>query len=127
MFSQKPTNRFSFAIGILTFVLLMCYGGHTYAAVTLKEFVDNIQQTFELLASVMSKVAYTCGSGFVMMGLFKIKAYKDNPAQIPLSTPFALMAIGSGLLFLPTVFEIAGSAVFGTNARSGLDLLNRPW
>jgi intracellular multiplication protein IcmD len=88
---------------------------------TIQAFANNIMRTFSLLRDVMTVAAYAAGVGFSIIGLLKFKAHKDNPAQIPLSTPIALIAVSAGLLFLPTVFDIAGDAVFGSSATAGLN------
>ena len=89
---------------------------------TVENFVGTVRKTFTLVRDLMLVVGFVCGMVFMIIGLLKFKAHKDNPAQIPLSTPIALIAVSSGLLFLPTVFELAGSALFGDVAQPGLPL-----
>lgn len=119
----KPYVNLSQAL-ILFGLVLLCSGYSVttwaYSGGTIQGFADNIKKTFSLLREVMTIAAYVAGVGFSMIGLFKFKAHKDNPAQIPLSTPIAMIAVSAGLLFLPTVFDTAGDAVFGSAARPGL-------
>lgn len=107
----------------LILILIGCYSVGAWSAdgMSLEEFSKNIQKSFGTFARIMAIAAYVAGVGFAMIGLLKFKAHKDNPAQIPLSTPVALIAVSAGLLFLPTVFQIAGSAVFGDKAKSAID------
>ena len=51
----------------------------------------------------MLAVAYIAGLGFGVAAIFKFKQVKDNPTQIPISTPFALLGVSTLLVFLPGV------------------------
>jgi len=58
----------------------------------------------------------------VMAGaIAKFKQHKDNPTQIPIGTPIALLFIGAALLFLPTILQIAGGTIFGDGGVPGID------
>jgi intracellular multiplication protein IcmD len=62
------------------------------------------------------------GIGFVMASMLKFKAHKDNPTQIPIGTPIALLFVGSALIFLPHIFVIAGYTIFGgTGGAAGIN------
>jgi hypothetical protein len=41
----------------------------------------------------------------------------DNPTQIPIGTPIALIFIAAALIFLPTIFNVAGGTIFGPTKR----------
>jgi intracellular multiplication protein IcmD len=84
------------------------------------EFSNNMHETITQIIRLATAIAYIGGVCFSIIGLLKFKAYKDNPAQIPLGTPILLIAVSAGLLFLPTVFDIAKSAVFGEKAKPGI-------
>jgi hypothetical protein len=59
------------------------------------------------------------GSGLIVAGIFKLKQVKENPTQIPVSTPGAFFIAGAMLLFIPNVFPKVRQTVFGSSA-SGL-------
>ena len=80
---------------------------------------DTVTQSFSSIGKLMIAVAYLAGIGFVLASLFKFKQHKDNPQQIPLGTPLAMLVIGVILVFLPMIFEPAGETVFGTDAKAG--------
>lgn len=105
--------------------LLGAFADSVWASDELRRLAENIKLTFSLLKEIMTSAAYASGIGFCMIGLLKFKAHKDNPAQIPLSTPIVLIAVSAGLLFLPTVFDIAGDAIFGNLAKPGLRETNQ--
>jgi intracellular multiplication protein IcmD len=96
----------------------------TFGAATVAQFAGTVRTTFALVKDLMVVVAFVCGMVFAIIGMLKFKAHKDNPVQIPLSTPIVLIAVSAGLIFLPTVFELVGSAFFGDAAQPGMPLSN---
>ena len=60
-------------------------------------------------------IAYLSGIGFGVASIFKFKQVKDNPTQIPISTPFALLGVSTMLVFLPGIIKPAGATFFGTD------------
>ncbi|UTC24398.1 hypothetical protein MMH89_04090 [Candidatus Comchoanobacter bicostacola] len=53
------------------------------------------------------------GIGLFIAALFKMKQVKDNPTQIPVSTPFALLAAGAMMFFIPEMFPVIKDSVYG--------------
>ncbi|MDC3181193.1 hypothetical protein OAT84_03550 [Gammaproteobacteria bacterium] len=58
------------------------------------------------------------GMGLLVAGIFKLKQVKDNPTQIPISTPGAFFIAGALLLFIPNVFPVVRESVFGAGTAS---------
>ena len=88
---------------------------------TLGQMALKITESFEGLAKLITAGAYMAGIGFVMASMLKFKAHKDNPTQIPIGTPIALLFVGSALIFLPHIFIIAGYTIFGgTSGAAGI-------
>lgn len=75
-----------------------------------------ITTSYSAIGNMMSGTAYLAGMGFGISAVFKFKQHKDNPTQIPISTPFALMAVAVTLMFLPNIYAPAGSTLFGSGA-----------
>lgn len=100
----------------------LCYTGISKADVmTLGDMAVKITESFEGLAKLITAGAYMAGIGFVMASMLKFKAHKDNPTQIPIGTPIALLFVGSALIFLPHIFIIAGYTIFGgTSGAAGI-------
>lgn len=71
------------------------------------------------LAKLITASSYVAGMGFAIGAILKFKAHKDNPTQIPVGTPIALLFISAALIFLPTLFGIAGQTLFGTTSGTG--------
>jgi len=79
----------------------------------------NVKQTFGALAQLVTAVSYVAGMGFGIASILKFKAHKDNPTQIPIGTPIALLFVAAALLFMPTLFGVAGQTVFGSGKSAG--------
>ena len=82
---------------------------------TIGSLADNVTGSFAQIGSLMTGVAYLAGLGFGISAVFKFKQHKDNPTQIPIGTPFALLAVSVILIFLPGIYAPAGATVFGSS------------
>jgi len=113
--------KFSFINLILG--LLLIFGLNAYANAqsvpTLGDIAQNLTNTFEAITRLITAVAYVSGSGLFLISIFQFRQHKENPTQIPLSKPMMFLALGSALLFFPTIIEITEHSVFGTNAITG--------
>jgi intracellular multiplication protein IcmD len=94
-------------------------GGGSVASPTLGFVASTITGSFGQLARLITAGAYMAGIGFCMASMLKFKAHKDNPTQIPIGTPIALLFIGAALIFLPNIFHIAGNTIFGGTSGAG--------
>ncbi len=79
----------------------------------------NITGSFKQLGQLILAVAFLGGIGFIMAAIFKFKQHKDNPQQIPLGTPIAMLVIGAFLVFLPSLIGPAGTTIFGGSSTAG--------
>ncbi|PIQ43840.1 MAG: type IV secretion protein IcmD [Gammaproteobacteria bacterium CG11_big_fil_rev_8_21_14_0_20_46_22] len=86
---------------------------------SLSTVATNITGNFGALAKMITAAAYVAGFGFAFAAILKFKAHKDNPQQIPVGTPIALLFVGAALIFLPTLFSVSGATVFGSGASVG--------
>lgn len=75
--------------------------------------------SFKAIGHLMIGLAYISGIGFGIGAVFKFKQHKDNPTQIPIGTPFALLTISVLLVYLPSIYVPAGNSLFGTGAKQG--------
>jgi len=89
------------------------------AATDIPSLVSGLTSNFAAVSQLITSIAYVAGLGFSTAAIFKFKQHKDNPQQIPLGTPFALLFVGASLLFMPTIFKIAGQSIFGTTSGVG--------
>lgn len=65
------------------------------------------------VAKLITAASYVAGMAFAVGAVVKFKAHKDNPTQIPIGTPIALLFVGAALIFIPTVFKVSGATLFG--------------
>src|SRR3989338_5208535 len=82
-------------------------GGSQAAAGTLGATAHYVTTSFPYIGQLMFATAYLAGIGFTIAAIFKFKQHKDNPTQIPMSTPIALLVIGIVLIFLPNFLKPA--------------------
>lgn len=97
----------------------MLFTGTAGAAVTtIGGMASQIVGSFTSLAKLITAGSYLAGLGFSIGAIMKFKQHKDNPTQIPIGTPIALVFIAAALLFLPTILGIAGGTMFGQGANT---------
>ena len=96
-------------------MFLLCGAAYADGNVSLGDIALNIMKSFKNLGQLMLAVAYLSGFGFVISSIFKFKQHKDNPTQIPVSTPLALLMVGIVLIFLPGIIRPSGVTIFGTD------------
>lgn len=71
------------------------------------------------VAQLITAAAYVAGMAFAVGAIVKFKAHKDNPTQIPIGTPIALLFVGAALIFAPTIFKVSGETLFGSSGIQG--------
>ena len=74
----------------------------------------NVTSTFVEVAQLITASSYVAGLGFAVGSILKFKAHKDNPQQITVGVPIALMFVAAALIFLPSMFDVAGGTLFGS-------------
>ena len=109
--------------GLFLLMAAACfYAGHAFADDSngLGKIAGNITDSFSNIGKLMVAVAYIGGFGFVIAGIFKFKQHKDNPTQIPMGTPIAMVLIGIALIFMPTLVSSSKQTAFkGMNPVAG--------
>lgn len=105
---------------ILTTALCLSVGVAVAASSqNLGTVADTVRSSFDAVAKLITAGAYVAGFGFAFAAILKFKAHKDNPTQIPVGTPIALLFVAAALIFLPSVFTVSGHTVFGSAAKAG--------
>jgi len=72
------------------------------------------KETLQLIDELVTAGSYVMGLGLALFAIKKFKAHKDNPTQIPIGTPIALVFIAAALLFLPSILESSGESLFSS-------------
>lgn len=83
------------------------------------DIAKGVTSSFQGIGQLILAAAYVAGFALVLAAIFKFKQHKDNPQQVPMGTPVALLAIGVVLVFLPSLFGPAAQTVFGDEATAG--------
>ena len=71
------------------------------------------------IAKLITAGSYVAGMAFTVGAIVKFKAHKDNPTQIPIGTPIALLFVGAALLFIPSVMSTSGETL-GFTKQAGI-------
>lgn len=79
---------------------------------SLGDVAENLTESFVGLAKLMTSGGYLLGLGFALAAIMKFKQHKDNPTQIPIGTPIALVFIAASLIFLPSLLDATGNSLF---------------
>ena len=98
---------------LLVLLGLLVLASTCYGAMNLGDMAESITSSFEKVGKLMIGLAYVSGIGFGISAVFKFKQHKDNPTQIPVGTPFALLGVSCLLIFLPGIYKPAGMTIFG--------------
>lgn len=72
---------------------------------------SNIQSGLTPLINLTVAACYLGGAGFCAASIFKFKAHKDNPTQVPIGTPIMLLFVGIGLCFMPSLIGLISSTM----------------
>jgi intracellular multiplication protein IcmD len=109
LFKNKTT------LGSLFVLSLLFVSGFVFAqsTSTIGDLAANVTKSFENIGLLMIVASYIGGFALTIAAIFKFKQHKDNPTQIPVGTPIALLVIGIILVFLPSLFGSAGQTIFG--------------
>jgi len=99
----------SFTIGTAALAALSGIGG----------VAESATSNLAAVARLITAASYVAGMAFVVGAVVKFKAHKDNPTQIPIGTPIALLFVGAALLFIPSVYKVSGSTLFGASGVVG--------
>ncbi|MFY7697385.1 MAG: type IV secretion protein IcmD [Legionella sp.] len=103
-------------MGVVTTAAILLFANEAVAAADdIGTVASNITSTFEKLAKLITAGSYLAGLGFSIGAIMKFKQHKDNPTQIPIGTPIALVFIAAALLFLPSILGVAGATMFGSS------------
>lgn len=80
---------------------------------------SNIKGNLASIAYLITAGSYVAGMAFGVGAIIKFKAHKDNPTQVPVGTPIALLFVAAALLFIPSVFKASGGTLFGGSGQAG--------
>jgi intracellular multiplication protein IcmD len=108
----KQATRGICALGLLFFTATV----FADTSMTIGVMASTITSSFSNLAKLITAASYLAGLGFSIGAIMKFKQHKDNPTQIPVGTPIALIFISAALLFLPNILDVTGATMFGAGS-----------
>jgi intracellular multiplication protein IcmD len=76
---------------------------------------SNVTSNLGAIAQLITAASYVAGMGFAVGAVVKFKAHKDNPTQITIGMPIALLFVAAALIFIPSVFKSSGQTLFGAS------------
>ncbi|HSW94234.1 MAG TPA: type IV secretion protein IcmD [Gammaproteobacteria bacterium] len=117
MMSKQTKKGFLLLMGA---VLCLC-AGSAFAIVSggVGGVATNVIGNLSNVAKLITAGSYVAGFGFAVAAIVKFKAHKDNPTQIAIGMPIALLFVGAALIFIPSVFSTAGITLFGAKSGAG--------
>lgn len=101
---------------MLALLALVCFTAGTAALAAISgigSVAAQVTSNVGNIARLVTAASYVAGMAFAVGAIVKFKAHKDNPTQIPISTGVVLLFVGAALIFIPTVFKVGGSTLFG--------------
>lgn len=115
--------------GFVGFVFFSLFVNKVFSssALTIGGMATSITASFAQLAQLITAGAYLAGLGFSVGAILKFKQHKDNPTNIPIGTPIALVFIAAALLFLPTILGVTGATMFGSSGASTAGPTGTAW
>ena len=102
-------------LGLLALACFMV-GTAAFAAISgVGSVAAQVTSNVASIARLITAASYVAGMAFAVGAIVKFKAHKDNPTQIPIGTPIALLFVGAALIFIPSVFRVGGATLFGSS------------
>ncbi|MCD6039393.1 MAG: hypothetical protein K0S27_793 [Gammaproteobacteria bacterium] len=107
-------------------IVCVCFGMDVFAAsgvvkgggnsvADIGTVAGTVKNSLGNIAALITAGAYVAGMGFGVGAIVKFKAHKDNPTQVAISVPIAMLFIAAALLFVPSVFKTTGATLFGAS------------
>jgi len=105
-----------FALAIVCFLV----GTAVFAAsgTNIGGVASNITGNLGAITKLITGGSYVAGIAFGAAGIFKFKAHKDNPTQVPISTGIVYIFLCAALFGLPTLVLVSAKTAFGSGVYS---------
>lgn len=117
--SKKLVISSLLGIGVLMFI---SQGVFAADGMKVSDVAENLKGTVTSLVTIIRYGCYLAGTGFLVGGIMKFKQHKDNPTQVTVGQPIALILIAAALLFMPTLIDVAGDALFGSQRKEAMEI-----
>jgi intracellular multiplication protein IcmD len=101
------------ALACFTVGTLALAAGTQQSSMGIAGVASKVTTNVAAIAKLITAASYVAGMAFAVGAIVKFKAHKENPTQIPIGQPIALLFVGAALIFIPTVFKVSGQTLFG--------------
>lgn len=78
---------------------------------------SQVKSNLGRIAQFVTALAYVLGMILAIIALSKLKAHKDAPTQVPLSTGIVMLFLAAALMFIPSIYSSAGGTIFGGSGK----------
>ena len=92
---------------------LFGFGVSAFAVSGIGSIASNVTSNLGAVAKLITAASYVAGMAFAVGAVVKFKAHKDNPTQVTIGMPIALLFVAAALIFIPEVFKSSGATLFG--------------
>lgn len=104
--------KFSFAI------LAILLGSGT-AFADIGSMASTLNSGMTNVVDLIGTIGYVAGMAFGVASVFKFKQHRDAPTQVPIGTPFAMLATAVALVYMPSLLSETGASVFSDTSARG--------
>ena len=94
-------------VGVCTLLSAMSADAFAASGTSFGTIASNITGSLANIATLIVSGSYVAGMAMAGAAILKFKAHKDNPTQVPLGTPIALLFVAAALLWLPSIMNAA--------------------
>ncbi len=119
--NNKVISKSDYKAWLISFMcisLIVLVSQDAAASPSLGKMASSMYGSFSNVAKLITSGSYLAGLGFSIGAIMKFKQHKDNPTQVPIGTPIALVFIAAALLFLPTILGVTGQTMFGQSGKT---------
>jgi hypothetical protein len=133
---EKLTNtlniRYSgYWLFLIAFCIYLTLGGLAYAngdTYSVGKAAASLKTIFPSMTKAVTAIGYAGGVGLAVVGLFKLKAARDNPNTEKMSTAVVCILSATGMVWYPSFMGSFGTTTFGSEQQSaGSDSGGNPW
>lgn len=113
--SFKSIDWKRFALFVIALGLMTSMESSFATAVTIGNMASSISGGFSSITKMVTGGCYIAGLAFSVTAILQFKQHKDNPTQVTIGKPIALVFIAAALLFMPSILSVAGYSMFGSS------------
>ncbi|CAN5259566.1 hypothetical protein BH10PSE19_BH10PSE19_06280 [soil metagenome] len=77
---------------------------------TMGDFASNVLDPICVMTSAFYKICYVIGAALLVASIVQYKAHRNNPLQVRISQPIALVIFGIAFILLPIIGQLSTSA-----------------